>query len=752
MRVRVSPRPKPGRAVYLIAYAFAALLAVSAPSGAASLPPDELRQARLAYQAAEAGDYAKAQAAAGRDAALSKLVRWMELRRAGSRASFAEITQFAAANPDWPGRNSLRLRAEEAMPADMPDAQIIAWFEKTPPIGAGRLRLAEAFARTGRAAKAAELIREAWVATEMDANQEKTFAARYADTLRPQDHWERLDRLLWDGKTAAAQRMLPRVDAGRRALAEARMKLQSGAPAGDSTVRSVPANLQNDPGLLYDATKWRRIRDMNEAVRAVLLKPPADLVRPDPWWREVEYQARLALRDGDISLAYKLVTSHKPGAGKVQPDAEFLAGFISLRFLEDPKTALRHFHRLYDNVSAPISRSRGAYWAGRAAEAAGDRAGAKTWYERASGLTTTFYGQIAAGKLSDAAPRLPVDPKPSPADTQSFRRSELARILRILSDVGSNDLFVAFSVALVERGKTHGEKALALAHVRELGRPDTAVAVARRLARDGHVLINDGYPVIPLPKSEGPEAALVHAIIRQESGFDQRAVSRAKAQGLMQLMPATARIVAKEIGVKYDMAGLTQNASYNITLGSTYLNGLIGSFDGSYLAAIASYNAGPGRIRRWLRENGDVRRGEVDAIDWIEQIPIAETRNYVQRVLEALYVYRSRMPKAAPKIAQTQALNQWCLYGCGGVIEANVLKARIGKATIEEACEASEAGCDGAEDPNALNRDGPAMPSSEPVADGGALVSPASAAVPASPPARSFMQPTPTNDWSRGNN
>jgi soluble lytic murein transglycosylase len=750
MRIRVSPRPRPGRAVNLIAYAFAALLALSAPSGAASLPPDELRQARLAYQAAEAGDYVRAQAAAGRDAALSKLVRWMELRRTGSRASFAEITQFAAAHPDWPGRNSLRLRAEEAMPADMPDAQVIAWFEKTPPVGAGRLRLAEAYARTGRAAKAAELVREAWIATETDAAQERAFAARYAEILRPQDHWERLDRLLWDGKTAAAQRMLPRVDAGRKALAEARIRLQSGAPAGDSTVRSVPANLQNDPGLLYDATKWRRIRDMNAEVRAVLLKPPANLVRPDPWWREVEYQARLALRDGDISLAYKLVTTHKPGEGKIQPDAEFLAGFIALRFLEDHKTALRHFHRLYDNVSAPISRARGSYWAGRAAEAAGDRAGARAWYVKAAGLTTTFYGQIAAGKLSDAAPRLPADPKPSAAETQSFRRSELARVLRILSDVGSNDLFVAFSVALVERAKSPAERALALAHVRELGRPDTAVAVARRLARDGHVLINDGYPLIPLPKTNGPEPALVYAIIRQESGFDQRAVSRAKAQGLMQLMPATARMVAKEIGLKYDMAGLTQNPTYNITLGSTYLNGLIGSFDGSYLAAIASYNAGPGRIRRWLRENGDVRRGEVDAIDWIEQIPIAETRNYVQRVLEALYIYRARLPKATPRIVQAQALNQWCLYGCGGVIEANLLKARVGKAKIEEACESSEGGCDGADDPSVITRDGPLMPSSEPLVDAAPIAAPASAAVPAEP-LRILTQPPLTNDASRGN-
>jgi soluble lytic murein transglycosylase len=646
------------------------------------------KTAKAALQAAEAGDYARAQSLAGRDPVLGKLVRWLELRRPNSRASFGDIIQFMVTNPDWPGRTRLRLRAEEAMPAELPDAEVIAWFQKSPPLGAGKLRLADALMRSRQPVKSQELIREVWAAGDFDAKEEKAFLARYKETIRAQDHWTRLDRMLWDGKGGAPlQRMLARVDPGRKALAEARMRLRSGAGGVEAAIRKVPPAYLNDPGLLYERTKWRRIRSMNDGARETLLKPPADLVRPDLWWREAEYQSRQALRDGDISLAYKLAAAHKPAQGKMQADAEFLAGFIALRFLEDPKTARGHFQKLHDGVASPISRSRGAYWAGRAADSANDPAGARTWYAKAAEHLTTFYGQLAAGKLSDAAPPVPQDPKPTPADLQAFRLNELARAAQILSETGERDLFLTFSVALIDRAKTPGEKVLALAHVRELGRVDTAVALARRVARDGHVLIEHAYPVMALPKSQGPEAALVHAIIRQESNFDQNAVSRARAQGLMQLMPATAKLVAKELGVRYDMSDLTQNPNYNIKLGSSYLSGLIEDFDGSYIAAIAGYNAGPGRIKRWLRDNGDIRKGEVDVIDWIEQIPIAETRNYVQRVLEGLYIYRSRLPRTA-EIAKAEALNKWCLYGCGGVLESNLIKARIGKAGAEDDCDA----------------------------------------------------------------
>ena len=684
-----------------LAIACAIAVSVLSPAVAAGLSADEIRYAKAALQAADSGDFNRGQAMAARDPALVKLIRWMELRKASSRASFAEILEFLAANPDWPGKHALRLRAEEVMPADMSDRDVIAWFQKNPPLGPGKLRLADAYARTGQKAKAEELIREAWAAGDFDVNQEKTFLLRYRDTIRAQDHWTRLDRMLWDGRTGPHyQRMLARVEPGQKALAEARMRLKSGAGGVEKAVNAVPASLQADPGFLYERAKWRRVRGQNEGARDILIKPPSKLVRPDLWWREVDYQARQALRDGDISLAYKLAAAHNPGDGKIQADAEFFAGFVALRFLEDPKTALTHFRRLHEGVSSPISKARGAYWAGRASEALKDGAGAKAWYAKGAQYLTTFYGQLAASKLSDTPPALPADATPTPAEVQAFRRHELTRIVTMLDELGPNELFVAFSIALVERAKTPGERVLALNHIRSLGRTDTAVAVSRRVAtREGHVLIEDAYPMIDLPKGEGPESALVHAVIRQESGFDQRAVSRVKAQGLMQLMPATAKIVSKELGIKFDVGELTQNPSYNITLGSSYLHGLIGDFDGSYIAAIAGYNAGPGRIRRWIRDNGDVRRGEVDVLDWIEQIPIGETRNYVQRVLEALYIYRSRMPKN-PATDKAQALNRWCIYGCGGAIEANVAsKARIGRAGADDACDAeSDKNCTGDED------------------------------------------------------
>ncbi|MBI1775500.1 MAG: lytic transglycosylase domain-containing protein [Proteobacteria bacterium] len=664
---------------------------------ALALGGDELQAARAAYTAADIGDYAKAVTLAQRlnNPVLNKILRWLELRRASSGASFAEITGFLAQNPDWPSRRRLLLRAEELLPSDLADVAVVAWFKANPPINAnGKLRLAESLARTGDARAAEEMVRQAWIGGDFTAPQERQLAQRYKGALRSEDHVARLDRLLWDGNTGAAKRLYPRVDDDHRALAEARIHLRANVGGVEWALRKVPARLVNDPGLLYDRLKWRRVRSNNEAARDILLHPPANLVRPELWWREREYQARMALREGDISLAYKLAAGHSQAGGIGQADSEFLAGFIALRFLNDTKPALGHFQRLYEDVNTPISRARGAFWAGRAADTLANKPLAAEWYGKAAEHVTTFYGQLAAGRLTDQPPPLPSDPKPSRAESQSFLKSELAQAVRILQELGQTDKLPTFAAALMTRSKTQVERVLTLALMRELGRPDLAVTLARRVARDGQVLIDDGYPVLELPDTPAGEPALVHAVVRQESGFDARAVSRANAHGLMQLLPSTAKAVAKGLNVRFDSASLLGDPHYNLRLGQAYLSSLLEDFDGSYLAAVAAYNAGPGRVRHWLRDNGDPRRGEIDVLDWVEQIPVAETRNYVQRVLEGLQVYRVRLHAAPQRLAAAQAIGRWCLFGCGGVIEASTLPARVGRAAVESTCDpASDATC-----------------------------------------------------------
>ncbi len=369
-------------------------------------------------------------------------------------------------------------------------------------------------------------------------------------------------------------------------------------------------------------------------------------------------------------------------------------------------------------MNTPISRARGAFWAGRAADAIGNKALAQEWYGKAAEHITTFYGQLAAGKLTDQPPPLPADPKPSRAEAQAFAKSELAQVVRLVNDLGAADRLPSFAAALMARSKTQSERVLTLALMREVGRTDLAVMLARRVAREGQVLVDDGYPVLDLPETAAGEPALVHAVVRQESGFDARAISRANAHGLMQLMPSTAKAVAKGLNVHFDPASLLGDPSYNLRLGQAYLAGLLEDFDGSYLAAVAAYNAGPGRVRRWLKDNGDPRRGEIDVLDWIEQIPVAETRNYVQRVLEGLQVYRVRLHAPMMRLAASQAIGRWCLFGCGGVVETSTVPARVGRAEVESTCDpaidsscqeapAIEAGCK-AGDPGCADAGGPA--------------------------------------------
>src|SRR5258708_1430796 len=306
-----------------------ALLAWSHPGRA--MTADELQAAKAAYNAADNaadnGDYAKAVNLAQKlnNPVLNKLIHWLELRRASSGASFAEITGFIAQNPDWPSRTRLLLRAEEALPSDLADAAVVAWFKTNPPInGNGRLRMAESLADLGQVKAAEEVVRQAWIAGDFTAQQERQLAQRYHGVLRAEDYVARLDRLLWEGNATAAKRLYPRVDDDHKALAEARLRLHVGG-AVEYALRRVPARLANDPGLLYERLKFRRSRNINDTAREILLHQPAELGRPELWWREREYQARMALREGDVSLAYKLAAGHRQNGGIAQSESEFLA-------------------------------------------------------------------------------------------------------------------------------------------------------------------------------------------------------------------------------------------------------------------------------------------------------------------------------------------------------------------------------------------------------------------------------------------
>lgn len=636
----------------VVAFAFALAALGAAPAARADLlSPADQRILQEAYDAAKRDDHSRAErlASSAGNKLVTKVVRWKIYVDANSGASFAEISGFLRDNPDWPMPQTMQRRAEEAIGPGTSADLLLSWFDRFSPITVdGRIAYGQALIDRGQRDKGLQVLREAWIGGSFGVLQERQFVAKYGEILREKDHEERLTRLLWDRQHEAAQRLMLKVDMPFRQYALARIALQSDSAGVNAAVDAVPESLADDPGLLHDRVRWRRQKDLDEEAITLLRHKNANKVRPETWWNERAILARRALQRGHISQAYETAAHHGMTDGAGFADAEWLAGWIAFRYLQEQDVALRHFKRMQAGATTPISRARGAYWLGRAAEAMRDQAAAVQWYQAAAQYTTTYYGQLAASRLTEKQRwPLPADPFAAPEDTTAFDRLELVKVIRIMVESGLREDIDPFVLRLNETAGTTGYRVLAARLALASGRQDLAVNVARRSDRDGVPMISYGYPVPPF-KVERADRALVLALIRQESNFHQYAVSSAGARGLMQLMPATAKWVAKREKISYSRDRLHE-PDYNLQLGTAYLSDLLDTFNGSLVLSLASYNAGPGRARQWIREYGDPRAADVDAVDWVENIPFTETRNYVQRVMEGLQVYRRRlgMPEAS---------------------------------------------------------------------------------------------------------
>ena len=618
------------------------------PAGAALSETDEKVYAD-AFRRADKKDYpgARRLAARGNEPLLGEFFAWLELTRTKGDGDFAELSAFLDSHPGWPRLGEIRRRAEESLPDGLTPAELLAWFgEESPSTVDGALRLAEALRANGQEVAARRLLRETWVTGRFTRSQEGTFLDRYRDLLRRDDEMARLETLLERRSVAAARRQARRLGSGYPELAEARLRLALDRPGVDHAIGRLPAALQNDPGLLYERARWRQRRGRTEGVIELIDRAGPVIRRPERWWRLRHWAARRAFGEGDMPTAYRLANGHDLKKGTGFADGEWLAGWIALRFLDDPKRAYDHFVRLHDGVGTPISLARGAYWAAEAAAALGDEENATRWYRRASRHATAFYGQLASARLGE-----PLDldlgyrVAPGPDATASFKDRDLVRLVRLLGAFDQRKHQETFLGHLRRQADSDLEYDLVAALAVSVGRPDQALLTAKQARRKGMLL---AAQLFPLPRGLGddvtavsvPEPALVLAVIRQESAFDAHAVSRAGARGLMQLMPATAHKVAHEINVTYRKALLTQDPALNLRLGRAYLDGLLQDYGGTNILALAAYNAGPHRVRRWIKDFGDPRDPDVDPVDWVESIPFDETRNYVQRVMEGLVVYR----------------------------------------------------------------------------------------------------------------
>ncbi|MGE0715093.1 MAG: transglycosylase SLT domain-containing protein [Alphaproteobacteria bacterium] len=643
--------PRLARALAL-ALLIAGGVSVPGPVAAQTVPPATIWADVGAAVQTESWAEARRLADLTGDPVAAKVVRWLQWVRSDSPADPGEIAQFMAANPEWPAQARLSRRLEDRLDPLPPDATLIGWFDRrAPETTAGRVAYASALLRAGRSDDSRAVLRRAWVDGTFRPEEEQEFLARFADALRPVDHQDRADRLLRENETGSAQRMVARVDPAARRVLELRLRLRARRPPeGLDKLGEIE---RADPGLAFDLLRYYRRAEDDAAAERLLSAVGPEAARPDAWWVERNLLARRALRTGSAATAYRIAAGHAYTDGSPLAEAEFLAGWIALRFLGDAAGAERHFARLEASVSMPISRARAGYWRGRAAEAAGDTAAASARWREAAQHLTTYYGQLAAERLGiRTAPDWVLAPAATATEEGLVRLGarEPAAAANLLAQIGELRWARAFISQLIARAQGDAEMAEVAELARRIGLPSLAVLAGKRAGYDGTHLPGYAFPLQVVPEQGSPEPALVNAIIRQESMFDPAAVSSAGARGLMQLMPATARHVARQLALRYDAPRLTADPAYNVTLGRAYLAGQIDAFAGSYILAAAAYNAGPGRARQWVQDYGDPRGGKVDPIDWVELIPFNETRNYVQRVMENLQVYRWRLAGAGAPI------------------------------------------------------------------------------------------------------
>ncbi len=579
----------------------------------------------------------------------AKVIRWAELAGDRPRGSFEDLARFLDDNPHWPGQAALLRNAELLMPADLTDGRVLAWFSARPATtSAGAVRHAEALMRAGQRARATALLRASWIEMDFPRREERAFRKHYAKLLRRQDELARLERLLWEHKSRPAKRQARRLGRAYVALAEARLRLARMGPGVDRAIRRVPKELRNHPGLVYERARWRQRKGRYEDVIELLDPPNPAAPHPERWWPLRKWAARQAFFNGDISLAHRIAGAHGLEAGLGFAEGEWLAGWIALRFLAEPERAYAHFTHLNRGVTSPISLARSAYWAGEAAWAMDKRDPAGGWldiartrYAEAAEFGTTFYGQLAARRLGRPIGIRDERAQPPTAEARAaFDRRELVRVARMLGELGEVKLHERFLLHLKVLADSATDYALVAELAREQGRADIAVRAAKDARSDGVILYDELFPSHELAEAQSLEPALVLAVIRQESGFYDGAMSRAGARGLMQIMPRTAKRMARRIKVRYSRKRLLTDPRYNLRLGQAYLSDLSQRYGGSYVLALAAYNAGPARANGWIKIFGDPRDPDVDPVDWIESIPFDETRNYVQRTLESLVVYR----------------------------------------------------------------------------------------------------------------
>lgn len=575
---------------------------------------------------------------------------WLAYYKAdGAIADFSTVAKFIKNHPDFPAMSVLRIQAERAMPSSISDQDALAWFSANPPETVFGMQVyANALSNQDKAVDARKAVNEWWRRASLSPNDQDKGYKAFAILIDKSSNEYRLRRLIHKDQYTNARALARKMGNNYMALAEARISMRTVKGNVDGLIGQVPSSLQNDEGFLFDRLHWRRVKDNDAGAIEILNKSPSSdkMYDPEAWGKERGIIVRRLFEEGKYSQAYKLASNHKIKEGPGFAMNEWMAGWLALEYLNKPWEAFEHFERLYHGVETPISKSRASYWAGLASEHLGHPDVAKKWYDVGGKYPTTFYGQLSRAKSGN---KNPISSSDAAADG-AMKNSDLASAARWLRQNGYKAEASMFMNKMIEKAKTPSQFAAIAEVANSLSMKNMAIKAAQECEKvTGTSMVAFSFPKIEKYMTDvDVEWALIHALVRQESRYDSEAVSTAGARGLMQLMPATAKEVARKAGLSHDTRWLTSKPGHNVALGARYLAKLLSKYDGNYAMALAAYNAGPARVDKWIDEIGDPRNPKVDLVNWIEMIPIYETRNYVQRVLEGVYVYR-----------QTLSRNKW---------------------------------------------------------------------------------------------
>ena len=610
---------------------------------------EKYKKSKVVFNAIKKKRWNEANKLAKNNEVLIKIVDWHFLKQNNSSKFFSKTNNFIKENPDWPQKKLFRKKIELFIDNNLSNKEIIRFFEENPPLSTkGAVNYVDALRKENGMDSVKDIARKTWIERKFTKRQSKDFYKKYKNILRVQDHIERIEKLTWIGRSYEARRMLPLVSKNKRNLYNAKIILRRRAGNADYAVSLINKELLSDPGIIYERLRWRRKSKLYKTAFELIDPLPNNLKYEKKWWLEISIIIRKLIENKEYQKAYNLIKDFSSKSSDLISESEWYAGWIAYEFLNlDPQIYINHFLNSYENTTHKGEKAKSAYWAGRSYEKINDKELSVLWYTNSSKFVTEFYGQLSFEKIKNNKPLITNEELYGKnlfiKEDLNFVKSDIYKASELILANGTRKNAKVFISSLIYNSKSPGQLQIIAKLSKDFDRLDLAIKAAKYAQKKNIYLYHYAYPQLTNYKNiyKDVEKELVYGVIKQESAFDPKAISRVGARGMMQVMPATASKISKKIKLNYSKERLTSDPEYNIKLGSYYLYSLAEEYD-SYILALVGYNAGPRRIKRWVKKFGDPRKKNIDAVSWIEKIPIKETRLYVKIVLSNLQVYRQK--------------------------------------------------------------------------------------------------------------